>query len=285
MSEPAASSQSSNSKPTLTELFHRLNSVIPDDQKLIAIEPETPVAEAIDLLERHGYSQVPVVVGREVLGLFSYRSFSSAVIKHNQAAGKNKKFELLDLTVEECMNSKPLFARVTDEFSDWFDALDRHDAILVGEPNRLRNIVTSMDILRYLYRVASPFVLISEIELALRALMNMAVNEETLAKCARECLKDKYEPDRIPTKITDMTFNDYIQIIGHGNHWTYFSEYFGGNRTRTRTKLEQIRDLRNVVFHFRRSVSVEEHEALVTGRDWMLGKIRAAVARHVGASQ
>ena len=46
---------------------------------------------------------------------------------------------------------------------------------LVGEPNRLQGIVTAMDILRYMYGVASPFVLIAEVELALRALMQLAV--------------------------------------------------------------------------------------------------------------
>ena len=284
MNDHAAPQYSANEKPTLTELFHRLNSVIPDGQKLITIEPETPVAEAIELLDRHGFSQVPVVVGREVLGLFSYRSFSSAVIKYSQTAGKNKKLEILDLTVEECMNSKPLYARITDEFSDWFDAIDRHDGILVGEPNRLSNMITAMDILRYLFRVASPFVLISEIELSLRALMQMAVNDDTLATCAAECLKSKYDLDRIPTRLIQMSFDDYIQIIGHGNYWPRFLPYFGGNRLRTRTRLEQIRDLRNMVFHFHRSVTVDEHEELARNRDWMLSKIRTAGARQQGES-
>jgi hypothetical protein len=57
----------------------------------------------------------------------------------------------------------------TDEFAEWFDFIDRYDSALIGEPNRLQGIVTAMDILRYLYRVASPFVLLAEFELALRA--------------------------------------------------------------------------------------------------------------------
>jgi CBS domain-containing protein len=192
---------------SITELFHRLNSVIPDEQKLVTVEPEMAVADALDLLEKHGFSQVPVVVGREVLGLFSYRTFSRAVITHGRRAKKNKKFEALELTVEECMESKPQFARITDEFVEWFDVIDRSDSVLVGSPNKLQGIVTGMDILRYLYSVASPFVLIGEVELTLRALMQMAVDSETLETCARECLKDKYEPDKMPT-LHEMTFND-----------------------------------------------------------------------------
>jgi Transposase DDE domain group 1 len=48
-----------------------------------------------------------------------------------------------------------------------FDAMDRDNGILIGTPERLVGILTPMDFLRYLYQVANPFVLVSEIELAL----------------------------------------------------------------------------------------------------------------------
>ena len=271
--------QSLDDLKSVTELFHRVNSVIPDNQTLFTLEPEMLVADALDLLKKHGFTQAPVTVGREVLGLFSYRTFSQAVIAQSRAASKSKKFEPLELTVEECMEPRPPFARITDEFVEWFEALDRHDSVLVGSPDRLLGIVTAMDILRYLYRVASPFVLIGEVELALRALMQMSVDSETLTACAHECLKDKYEPDKIPTHLHDMTFNDYIQIVGDGRRWPHFEPCFGGNRVRTRAKLEQLRDIRNVIFHFRREITVEEHQTLAANRDWMLRKARTAEAR------
>ena len=265
--------------PPITELFHRVNSVIPDEQELLTVDPIMAVSDAMDLLEKHGFSQAPVVVGREVLGLFSYQTFSRAVITYSREATKSRKFDPLELTVEECMEPRPPFARVTDEFVEWFDVLDRCDYVLVGSPDRLQGIVTAMDILRYLYRVASPFVLIGEVELALRALMQMAVDGETLATCARECLKDKYEPDKMPTQLHEMTFNDYIQIVGDGRGWPHFEPLLGGNRVRTRAKLEQLRDIRNIIFHFRREITVEEHQTLAANRDWMLRKVRAATAR------
>ncbi len=264
---------------SVTELFHRVNSVIPEEQVLLTLAPEAPVADALDLLAQHGFSQAPVVVGREVLGLFSYQTFSRAVIGYGQEATKSRKFDPLELTVEDCMETKPPFARVTDEFVDWFDTLDRCDSVLVGSPDRLQGIVTAMDILRYLYRVASPFVLIGEAELALRALIELAVDTDTLKACARECLKDKYDADRMPTQLHEMTFNDYIQIVGDGRAWCHFKPIFGGNRVRTRAKLEQLRDIRNVVFHFRREVTEEEYQNLAANRDWMLRKVRVAEAR------
>ena len=59
---------------SVTELFHRVNSVIPDEQELVTVEPEMAVADALDLLQKYGFSQMPVVVGRAVgLVVFSGR--------------------------------------------------------------------------------------------------------------------------------------------------------------------------------------------------------------------
>ena len=40
--------------PSLTEVFHRINSVIPDSQKLVTVEPDMAAANALDLLTEHG---------------------------------------------------------------------------------------------------------------------------------------------------------------------------------------------------------------------------------------
>ena len=80
-----------------------------------------------------------------------------------------------------------------------------------------------------------------------------------------------------------MTFNDYIQIVSHGRNWIYFHPVLGGDRGRTRARLEQIRDIRNVIFHFKRDIALDEFETLAAGRDWMLLKARAAQARRTGA--
>lgn len=118
---------------SITELFHRLNSVLPDDQKVLTVPGEVLAVTALELLRQNRYSQLPVVVGDEVIGIFSFRSFSKAVVELSSGKSKSKGF-LDDLTVEECLELAE-FARVTDEFQRWFDALDEHNAVLVGEPS------------------------------------------------------------------------------------------------------------------------------------------------------
>jgi CBS domain-containing protein len=271
--------QSALDSRSVTALFHRLNSVLPTDQKIISVLPETPSQEALDLLSSHGFSQMPVMVGQQVIGLFSYRSFSQAVIKLT-GEHQNQRFDPRDLFVEDCIE-RPTYARITDEFRAWFDAIDKQDALLIGDPNRLQGIVTAMDILRYLYGVASPFVLIAEIELSLRALIRLAVSGEELFACAKLSLTHYSERD-LPTDLEHMTFHDYVQIIGDGRNWNYFQPVFKGDRTRTRAKLGQVAELRNDVFHFRREITTEDYEALSAVRDWMLLKATAAEARRQG---
>lgn len=266
---------SASSCASLTELFHRLNSVLPDDQRMTSVPGDMLASEALEILREHRYSQLPVLIGNEVIGMFSYRSFSRTVME--LSSGKASARGLLeDLTVEECYEPAD-FARVTDEFQRWFDTLDDHNSVLVGEPQRLQGIVTPMDVLRYLYQVAKPFVLVAEIETCLRALMRIAATHEQLAECAKTSLSRIYSEEKLPTHLEEMPFNDYVQIIGDGRNWSRFQPVFRGTRERTRAKLEEMNALRNAVFHLR-EVSVEDHQRLAALRDWMLMKARAADA-------
>jgi hypothetical protein len=62
----------------------------------------------------------------------------------------------------------------------------------------LTAIVSAMDILRYLYGVASPFVVIAEIELAVRALMSWSADPEQLRDCIKKSLSNIYKEDNLP---------------------------------------------------------------------------------------
>ena len=50
-------------------------------------------------------------------------------------------------------------------------------------------------------------------------------------------------------------------------------------RKRTRTKLEEIRDLRNDVFHFKRELMGDDLDILTAHRDWLFRRARIVEAR------
>lgn len=257
-----------------SDLFHRINRIIPETQQLLTVSPTCPARDAVALLQANGYSQVPVVKSGGVLGVFSYRSFAKAAASPTLDELKREQIAPGDLPVDDCMEQFE-FARLTDDYARVFEAMERDNGILIGTPDRLIGILTPMDFLRYLDQVAAPFVLISEIELALRALIQVAVPGSALAEVADRALAHLRPNGSIrPIRLEDMTFDNYQMLIAHGDSWPLFQPVFGGTRARVSAKLKAVGSIRNVVFHFKRPIGLADHQTLLEHRNWLLSKIR-----------
>ena len=261
---------------SLAELFHLIRSLIPEDQELVLARPDMRVREAIQLMQRHNYSQLPVVAGQAVLGVFSFRSLTTKLLEMGRISE-----HFGDLPVDEFMEQFE-FAQLSDNWESIIVHLDRDDGVLVGHRDDLVGILTPMDVLSYLRDIANPFVLLAEIELSLRRIVSACVTDEELQACAEHSLSGKYPPDEMPTELSDMTFNDYVQIIGDGRNWPHFEIAFGAGdwlRKRTAKRLKEVRDIRNDVFHFKRRLLPEDIERLMKRREWLQMKTRAFEAR------
>ena len=81
-----------------------------------------------------------------------------------------------------------LFARPRDNFEELIDALDRDGAVFVGDPDRLIGLATTLDVLRYLFGIANVYVLLQEIELALRELLRHASGSTEISPWMQQCL-------------------------------------------------------------------------------------------------
>jgi predicted transcriptional regulator len=260
----------------VSELFHRINRIIPETQSLLTIPPDCSVRDAIAQMLLHGYSQVPVVDNGEVLGVFSFRSFAKGAAEPPLTVWTQQKCAPGDLTVDEFLEQFN-FASVTDEMRTVYEAMDRDNGVLIGSRECLIGILAPMDFLRYLDRVASPFVMISEIELAIRELIRMSMDPERIAQAARHCLSAVYkEKDNIPTTLEEMSFDNYQTLLSHGDSWPEFEPIFGGTRTRISGKLRELGAIRNDIFHFKREIRMQDHEVLSSHRDWLLSKVKQA---------
>jgi len=261
---------------SLAELFHLVKSLIPEDQKLAVASPEMTVSDAIQLMRKHKFTQLPVVAGQAVLGVFSFRSLAVKLL----AMGKISE-HFGDLPVDEFMEQLR-FVQLSDNWESIVDHLNSDDGVLVGHRDRLEGILTSMDVLNYLRDIASPFVLLAEIELSLRRIIRACVSEKELQTCAQICLASKYGKDETQAELFEMTFNDYVQILGDGRNWPHFEVAFGKGdwqRKMTTVRLKEARDLRNDVFHFKRKLVPDDIERLTAHREWLQMKIRAFEAR------
>lgn len=258
---------------TLQEIFS-VDEVLPEEQDLVVLEPRTTVQRAIEIMCKEGFSALPVMKDNHVLGVFSFRSLATEL----RSAAEVER-DVLSLPVESFLE-RYHFAQITDEMSQLFNEFDLREAVLVGKPTELLGIVTTIDALRYFYKVASPYVLLREIELAIRALIKWSISATAFSECVERSLGKHYREraKALPDRVENLTFHDYVMIVGHGENWPNFEEAFGGTRMMIRAKLKDLPELRNDLFHFRREITASEYDELRLKRDWLLDRIRLVSA-------
>jgi len=260
----------------VSAIFHRINRALPKNQDLLTVPPTCSAREAVEMMVKRGYSQVPIVSNGKVDGVFSYRSFARIAAQQSLDELNQYKGAPGELDVTEYREDWS-FAQVTDEMTRIFQPLDADGGVLVGTESDLIGVLTPTDFLHYLYQVASPFVMLSEIELGLREVLRRAMTKEQLVEAAERCLARTSRDDQnVPTQLEDMTFGDYQVLISNGDNWPLLETYFGRLRGVTSAKLNDIRELRNDVLHFRREITDKDRASLVDHRGWVKMKLRRA---------
>lgn len=253
----------------LTNAFTRLDNALDEAQIVRAVEPDTTVAEALALMDTHNYSQLPVMAGDRVLGVFSYRSLARGVVRTNVSP------PIGNYAVEEFVESAR-FARPDQDFSEVLADLDAHSVVLVGGPEEFGGVLTPMDLLAFLDALTRPFVVLRTIELALRQIIGVCMPSDVLADRLNDVLAGAYEgrPGGVPTELIDLSMVDYVALVRDGRAWEFFDGRMGGNRHRVAARLRPLSELRNDALHFRRELEAEDLGALLDIRDWLLMRLK-----------
>lgn len=255
----------------MSAFSHNVNRILPETQEVLHVPNDMEAEEALRLMAEKGYSQVPVVAGPTVLGVFSFRSFSLRALKIEY-----QDVDLRKLPVDKFVVKVP-FVKLSDkELKALFENVDQHDAVLVGQESRLVGIITYSNIIEYLLDIANPYLLLQEIEIGLRQLIRLFMNDDELTDSIRRLLYNKYKNSKqgIPKNLEEVVFIDYkIILTDEENFKGHFKPVFGKNINKARADLENINTIRNLAFHFRRELSVDEHFELAVYREWTLDKI------------
>ena len=198
--------------------------------KLISVNRDTTLTEAITLMIKYDFSQLPILSGRsEVEGLISWKSIGRAL-----ALGKecNK--------VRDCKEDVLVFSLDEPLFKIVKTILEK-DAVLIRDKNKtICGIVTATDIGEHFISLSEPFLLLEQIENLIRRIL--------ADKYTKEDISHLLELEKELTDLSELTFGQYIRIIENPTNFQKLKIKI--DRGIFIEILKKTCDLRNEVMHF-----------------------------------
>ena len=257
--------------------------LLPKGQQPLLLDEDTPTGDAIERLIDNGFSQIPVKdkSGR-IIGVFTWRSFGKRV-SDLHATNINP----TQLPIREAMERAQFIDPeiYIDTETDWNDI----DHVLVGTDRNLVGILCISDVLGRLNDFAEAFVLLYEIEHEIRDLIRDVYDDGELSEVLNAMLASARRPaaevvdelqqlvkqqGTIPAvgkamrllraelserleSLEDFTFAQYRSLICSEANWPRLEPVFHTRRELVNADLDEVNQLRNVVFHFRRGITPE----------------------------
>lgn len=200
----------------------------------ITVHPDSDVTEALTLMLRHDFSQLPVMTNeRDVRGLISWKSM----------AVRSRMGGLCEV-VRHCMGDPP---EIFDDDTSLFrviHAIVEHECILVRDKTRkIKGVITASDLSETFHSLGRPFLLLGEIENLIRGLLDGKFSCEELQE-----IRKSDDTGRTVQDVSDLTFGDYVRLIQEPSRWNRLGLRI--DRTTFVKDLEKVNVIRNDVMHF-----------------------------------
>lgn len=195
------------------------------------VDPDSPLDAATTLMLLNDYSQLPVTKNRrKIQGMISWKSIGSRLSSGVECN-----------LVRHCMNPEVKEVRLRSPLLDAVADIATHGYTLVRADGEIVGIVTTSDLSREFLELASPFLLIGEIERYLHILAHGRFTREELQAALPEGLT--------ASGTADLTLGGYCRLLQNPEHWEKLHLRF--SRGEFITRLEEVRNIRNDVVHFR----------------------------------
>ncbi len=196
------------------------------------IDPDSPLRAATTLMLLNDYSQLPVTKNRrKIRGMITWKSIGSRLSSGVECS-----------LVSDCLNPDVQEVRLGTPLLDAVSAIARHGYTLVrSSTDEIVGIVTTSDLSREFHELASPFLLIGEIEKHLHSLVHGHFRVEEIQAALPEGLT--------ATGTADLTLGGYCRLLQKPANWNKLGLNFSQKQFVAR--LEAVREIRNEVMHFR----------------------------------
>ena len=212
----------------------RIGSLPAANKELTTVGQADDVKKAITKMLLRDYSQLPIMHGeRTVKGMISWKSIA---LRYAIGGDCNK--------VQDCRED----AQVIDSNGTLFDAIPtivKHGYVLVRDQkaNKITGIVTASDLSLQFQQLAEPFLLLREIELHIRQLIQDKVSTNDL-----ETLPFSGNSAPRPKSISELSFGGYVRLLQTPEVWSKLS--LNIDQASLTTHLDEVRQIRNDVMHF-----------------------------------
>jgi CBS domain-containing protein len=246
-----------------------------DEHKLVArdlmtarvesVGAQSRLEEAIAIMDRAGYGQIPVMEGTKPVGLLREVDIRRALIQGRQ-----------DRPVVEIASSLPRLVSPDTRLSDLLAAIHEQESLLVVEGDgALAGIITYWD----LVVLARPFLMVTEVELMLRQATAMAYQKRYgphwwshVRQDLRQRAEEEHQQDRAEAPTPE-------HMLGHTSFWALIEIYrdVTPGEESWFEELHRIRVLRNRVAHHYAMSGTEEQELIrrcFKVRDWLQVRLK-----------
>lgn len=216
--------------PPSSDPTRRIGALNPN-RELTSVKPENLLEVATTNMQMKDYSQLPVMkTDRDVVGIVSWQSIGT-----NRALGNTCKH------VSQCLDDH---VDVIPSGTRLFDAIrkasERGYVLVQREDKKITRIVTAVDLLEFLAKLARPFLLVGEIEGHLRNLIR--------GKFTLDQLQAASDNDQPIEDLADLTFGAYCRLLENRENWACLK--LNIDRGKFVQNLDTVRKIRNAIMHF-----------------------------------
>ena len=230
---------------------------------------EDTVIKALNQMVTYDYSQLPVIdPDSRPLGMVTYEEILRGV--------RNFKTQLEELHVRDVMRNAPVF-HLEDDLFELLEQLKQNNAVLIADPGgMLAGIVTSYDSTEYFRNRAENLMRVEDIEVMIKDLILLAytqadgsVDEARLANAIVAVTPKEDVSSKEPKSFDELTLGQYVSLLTSKNTWSFFEAIFKVPRSALIKLLDDVRNTRNDLAHFRGDISAEQTDQLRFCADWL----------------
>lgn len=238
--------------------------------KLVTVDCDDSVKKAIKLMMENKYSQLPVIKKEKVVGVISYESVTNTLFNF---LDNKKKDNPSAFRVEDLMEEAPFF-KSEDGMLDLLDRLAKLSFVLVRNGEKVTDIITSYDALKYFRECGEDFLILNDVEIILRKIIAEKFNASDFGESAEKVFTFKMKQQKAlkpPKTVNDLEFAGYITFIS--SNWDKFNDIFG-NKKDFIINMEKVRIIRNKLCHFNNSLVNSDRDYLTTILNWLENKVK-----------